>query len=110
MRHYVYADNTVCKCLYVGTLQECERYKKLVAEQEAADKPPWLKTRRRIREAGLLRDFGRRQAFVSQARKFSPRPPASPGNRGRRRPPRPRSPSRARCRPARDRDGTAQGA
>jgi hypothetical protein len=37
-RQYVYADDTVCKCVWVGTPQEFEQYRKLVARQRAADK------------------------------------------------------------------------
>jgi len=37
-RHYVYADTTVCKCLWVGTPAEYAQYEKLVAKQSAADK------------------------------------------------------------------------
>ena len=35
--HYVYADPTVCNCLYVGTEQQYEDFKKLRRAKEIAD-------------------------------------------------------------------------
>ena len=34
---YVYADGTVCKCLYAGTEQQYQEYRKLARQQTMAD-------------------------------------------------------------------------
>jgi len=34
---YVYADRNVCKCLYVGTEQQYQEYRKLARQQTMAD-------------------------------------------------------------------------
>ena len=34
---YVYADGTVCKCLYAGTEQQYQEYRKLARQQTIAD-------------------------------------------------------------------------
>jgi len=38
---YVYADPTVCQCLYVGTEQQYQEYRKLAQQKAAADEALW---------------------------------------------------------------------